>query len=183
MFLFPFITDGQASAPQSNRTVSLPMLPAPRSAARASVSGEASDLASLGVEIIRQSLATLTSSLTALGTRTNALFAQVAAGLALDRATRATAAAFGTYAQPRTAPHALTFGFPLQAPAAAFPAVPESFFNPWQGNPWTPFAQMLDFWAKIGNPVATGVNPYAQIAASPASLGGLPWAPLWTPQR
>jgi hypothetical protein len=184
---FPFITDGQTSsvARQSLRTAALPLLPVSR-AYRAAGGDVSPDIATIGVDFIRQALAALTSSLTALGSRTNALFAQVAAGLALDRAARATAAAFGD-SMPGIAPYApqaVSFGIPWQVPAPIFPFTPQTpFINPWQGDPWAAFAQGLDFWMNLWVPAAAQRSPYSSITASPAPVAALPWGSVWGQQR
>ncbi len=166
---FPFITDGQTSSVgrQSTQTTALPLLPVSR--AYRSAGGDVTpDIATIGVDFIRQALAALTSSLTALGSRTNALFAQVAAGLALDRAARATAAAFGD----------------SMPPAPIFPFTPQTpFLNPWQGDPWAAFAQGLEFWMKLWVPAAAQRSPYSSITASPAQVAALPWGSVWGQQR
>ena len=187
-FFFPFVAEGQASpvARQSPRAAALPLLPVPRASRPSEPRGDvAPDLPTIGVDLVRQAMAAFTSSLTALGSRTNALFAQVAAGLALDRAARATAAAFGG-GLPGIAPYApraVSLGSPWQIPTPAFPFAPQApFMTLWPEDPWVAFAQSIDFWAKLWIPAAAQRSAHPSLAASPASIGTLPWVSVWGQQ-
>jgi hypothetical protein len=163
MFLFfPFVAGVPVSpARRSHRTGSgLPMLPrnAPSSArGLADLSGAVGHRSEDPfVDLVRRILTSFTSSLTALGSRTNALFAQVAAALALDRAARDTAHSFGTnwpgFDQYDRAPVSLGSFWQGNDPISfSLLQKPMSLSAP---TPWVFFTDAIELWTKIWAPAS-----------------------------
>jgi hypothetical protein len=115
-----------------------------------------SEAGQLTVDLLKQALGSLTSSMTALGNRANALFAQIAAALAFDRIARDTASFFGmVWPGLGALPRPLAFAGPW---TAAFPnAAPYfSFGAPGNGaaaaNPWTLFTEAANMWTSFWLP-------------------------------
>ncbi len=157
-FFFPLLAQTQPQSPAPSR----PLLAAPRhryqsgDATRSTFGLANEDLAGLGVDLVRRALLSFTSSLTALGNHSNALFAQVAAALAIDRAARATVSSMGSAgfrpSNPwQTMGQAAWFG-PSQHPMSHSPFAAWAMMPSWAGNPWAPFAQALDVWTKVWTP-------------------------------
>src|SRR5664279_616258 len=91
---FPFYTESQAASKGGGSLYAkmLPLLPAPGSERTSSrATDRAWNFGDFGIDFLRQVISAFTSSLTALGNNANALFAQLTAALAFDRATRDTA--------------------------------------------------------------------------------------------
>jgi hypothetical protein len=185
-FFFPF---GGMEAPfardgSSGRTT-LPLLPAPRSAFESDNDAHRGfDVIDLSIGLLHRSIAALTSSLTALGNSANALFAQVASALALDRVTSDAAAfinaAFGGFGAPLAGQP--SFGFPWAPFAQNLPSFsPQSFMAPWAIDPWTAFAESFEFWTKMWMPMAPQSNPQSRSAdSSPfTTKGPTPGAFSW----
>jgi hypothetical protein len=151
---FPFEgREAPSGQKDSARQSKAPLLPAPKAAV--ADSGRASgDLGFLNLsELLHGAVSAFASSLTALSNSANALFAQVAAALALDRVTRDAAAyinaAFkGFGAAPAPQP---LFGLPSFSQ--------QGFMLPWAMNPWAAFAEGLNFWMKMWMPQASQPNP------------------------
>jgi hypothetical protein len=183
-FFFPFVAEGGAS-PRSNGAT-LPLLPAPgRSYARSSDPRYDLDFGGIALGLLRQTLSAFTSSLTALGNRANALFAQVAAALAFDRVARDTTAflqaAWLGFGVPRGRQSA--FGF-SQDPMSFGPMSMQSFMNPLAANPWAFFAEGLNFWTSLWMPAAPLRSSYSGAPANPFMAkvygpGGLTWGFAW----
>ncbi len=195
-FIFPFLAEGQSPSASrgTSRSQTLPLLPAPRRAA--SRPGEARrqpDFGDFAVGLLQQTISMFTSSLTALGNRANALFAQVAAALAFDRVAR-DAASFGQMAwfgfgAPQ-APRPTIFGSPwLQQPQAPHPYSPfmmQSFVNPFAANPWAAFSEGLNIWTNLWLPAAPQRRPNSSAGRAPSPFtatvsapGGFTWGFSW----
>jgi hypothetical protein len=192
-FFFPFAGAQAASANEGASRLALPLLPAPNSAfANAGNPSLGFDLWGFSADLVRKSFSALSSSMTALGSRANALFTQVAGALAFDRIARDTAAflegAFGFGAQG-SRPN--VFGFPwasqAQGSPASFSSPMQGFMNPSAFNPWAAFAEGLDFWTKLWTPAAPQREPYnpgsarqpapsAYTATKIATPSGFSWA-------
>jgi hypothetical protein len=163
----------------------LPMLPVARSASR-DAAARGSDLfnalpqaAELAGDLLRRTLAMLTSSLTALGSRTSALFAHISAALAFDRAAREAASFFN-----------MGWLFPGLKPQNCFGAsalfAPLEQYSPrtgWQGftatapaaNPFDFFTGALEMWAKAWMPAAAPLRTATyKVPASATAAGALP---------
>ncbi len=201
-FFFPFAAE-PASAPASGKVPefrSLPMLPAPasrevRNIARPGKDGPGNaifEAAQIAMDLLRRAIAALTSSLTALGSRTSALFAQVSANLAFDRAARDTASSFGM-SWPGSVLQGAGTGFdpagwfaPFQQPAPVsafgFPGIPA---NPFAGNPFSLFTEALDMWTGFLMPAAPPKRPAPNTHAVPApatatiTFPGGSWSFTW----
>ncbi len=185
-FFFPFTTE-LAAAPASRKPPlfkPLPLLPAPKSAVEDSLGGAVSQAAQVAVDFLKQALSSLTSSMTALGNRANALFAQVAAALAFDRLARDTASFFGMFwpglakSWPRSG-----FAGPLIAPTPEFSLYPSFGFpsfsgNPRAGNPWALFTESAAMWTSFLVP-ATSPRRSSYYAPAPVTttfaLPGCTW--------
>ncbi|MGO9460939.1 MAG: hypothetical protein ACLP1W_12630 [Rhodomicrobium sp.] len=168
-FFFPFAAES-AAAPVSLKLAqrsALPMLPAPRDfrsgygAPPHDIASAISEAGQFSVDLFRRALGSLTSSLTALSSRANALFAQVAASLALERAMRDTAASFGVswpgfgLQQPQSGFAPSTWYKPYREPAPLSPfALPGFPMNPWAANPWSFFTEAVDMWTNVWLPSA-----------------------------
>jgi hypothetical protein len=125
--------------------------------------------------LLRYTLISITSSLTALGNQANLLFAQTATALAFDRMTRQAAALSGM-GWPAPAPYfpqqiwaAWLWPAPIQPPLwwfspAAIPAWPA---NLW-GNAGPALTEAFTAWAKIWEPAMAPRSP------APGALGGRP---------
>lgn len=138
-FLFPFYTESRASSNGGGFSYSktLPLLPAPGSARTSSrATDRAWDFGDFGVDLLRQVISAFTSSLTALGNRANALFAQLTAALAFDRVARDTVtfvnsafSGFGLSSGARPSPFGAFRMNPAQAPMSFSPFLMQGF-NP-----------------------------------------------------
>ncbi len=188
-FFFPFLTDLQASPSKPASSQTLPLLPAPWNAfAKSEEVRRKPDFGDFAVDLLRQTISAFTSSLTALGTRANALFAQVAAALAYDRVARDTAAFidaawFGFGAPRARSASSGSAWFGQQQDPMAFSQFPMQNFM----NPWAAFADGVNFWAKLWTPAApqrspsafsgrTAVNPFTTTVSAP---GGFTWGFSW----
>lgn len=163
-FAYPFGFEAptrEASEVTSAPRRALPMLPAPRSAkarsAKACVpaisfgqplAGDAGQIASYGVEILRRIVGAFCQTLTALSSGANTFFAQIAAMLLADRAARETAALFGTvWPASSFSPQPTAYNLPgLPAWGNLFSP---SFGNAWTTNPWGAFAQAAEMWSSM----------------------------------
>ena len=187
-FFFPFYPESKAfsNGGGSSQAKTLPLLPASESARRSS---SAPDFGNFAVDFIRQAISALMSSLTALGNAANALFAQTTAAFAANRVAN-DAAGFlnGNW-----------FGFGAQKAGPSFGSYrqgqdPMSFspfltqgFNPLAFNPWTAFAEGMNFWASLWMPAAGQRNPFSfggKSSASPfmtkvSTPNGLSWGFAW----
>lgn len=166
---FPFAVEPVVSSREPEILAlpkTLPMLPVSRSASRkAAASGSgllnaAPQAAELARDLLRRTLAALSSSVTVLYSRASALFAHVAATLAFDRAARDAAQLFEA-------------GWPLigqkpwngsafstrYAPVPIMPSQPVS-----AANPFAVFAEAMGMWANFWVPAAA----IAQRPAYPA---------------
>jgi hypothetical protein len=204
LFFMPFFlpTAHQSSPSLSSparapRLTALPMLPAPnakKTAGDASFSpfGEVvSQAAEAGVESLRQVLSVFSASMTALGSASNAAFAQVAAALATERAARATASAFGT-ACPIPAGLQAAAYTPWQEawtdPFSFSPFTAMWFGNSWLTNPWSAFAQAFDMWAGLWAPpsllrdIGYGMPARNQQHSMTVSVPGFSLGFTWDPR-
>jgi hypothetical protein len=117
--------------------------------------GEAvSQAAEAGVEGLRQVLSAFTASMTALGSSSNAMFAQVAAALASERAVRVTGLALTTPWRPSRQNRAQSATYASWQEAWTEPFSFSPFTAMWFGNsgrpnPWTAFTQAFDMWAGL----------------------------------
>lgn len=195
-FFFPFYTESQpfSNGSSSSHAKALPFLPASGSARTNSRATErAGDFGNFGVDLLRQTIEAFASSLTALGNAANALFAQAMAALAVNRAARDTASLFdaswfGFGIPAKTGP--ASFGFsrlsPIQDPMSFSPLLTQGF-NPWAFNPWTAFAEGLNFWTSLWMPAAPQRNPYsfgnntpaAPFMAKVSTPNGFSWGFSW----
>ncbi len=174
-FFFPFYTGSQPSSNgrSSSEAKTLPLLPASGSAKRsANAGGSAGDFGEFALSLLQQTMAAFSASLTALGNQANALFAQLAATLALDRSMRSTASLFdgslfGFGSQKaRQGP----FGFPLPGQAMnpmSFSPLLTQGFSPWAVNPWGAFTDGMNFWQSMWMPSAPKRGPFGNSAAAP----------------
>ncbi|MGO9486657.1 MAG: hypothetical protein ACLPX9_19125 [Rhodomicrobium sp.] len=168
MFFFPFVLEPVAvpARPRVPQSKALALLPQ-RQSARAEVrpefalAGAVSEAGSLAVDLLKRALTAIASSMTALGNRANALFAQVAGALAFERMAREAASFFGMFspgfAQPK---RRLGFAGPWIAPAQEPPllasfGLPGLQANPWPLNPWGMFADALGMWSSVWLPATT----------------------------
>jgi hypothetical protein len=175
-FFLPFAAVAQTRP--ASAAAAFSMLPRRHSRAAESraLGDKRSDIAELSVDLVRRALISFTASLTALGSRTNALFAQTAAALALDRATRDTASSFGLswpgFGSPALRPACLDGTWLGQSRNSIFlpPFVFQGLTNPWASNPWNVLTEALDAWMKFWAPGAAEPRPYsygARKAAAP----------------
>ncbi len=192
-FFYPFAAEGGASSNsgRARRTETLPLLPSPgRGYAHSGAPRLDMDFGNIALGLLRQTLSGFTASLTALGNRANALFAQVAAALAFDRVARDTAAflqaAWGGFGVPGAGQ--TPFGFPRPGQShdpMSFGSFPmQSFMTPWATNPWGMFTEGMNFWASLWMPAAPfgssgtkmPANPFTTMVSGP---GGLKWGFSW----
>jgi hypothetical protein len=136
------------------------MLPFPigRGAERAAETAFEDAIARAGeltADLVRRTLITITSSLTALGNQANLLFIQLAAALALDRMARQ-AGSYAGMGQAAFAPFfppaiwtARLWASPFQVPSPA--AVPAWPVNLW-ANPLPALTEAFTAWANIWAP-------------------------------
>lgn len=189
-FFFPFYTESQSSSNGrgSSNAMTLPLLPAPASA-RTNLrrTQRAWDFGDFGVDLLRQTIAAFTSSLTALGNAANALFAQTAAALAANRVAHDAAGFlngnwfnFGAQKNP-TSP----FGSyrQMQDPMSFSPFLTQGF-NPTAFNPWAAFSEGMNFWASLWMPAAPQRNPFSSAPATPfmakmSTPNGFTWGFSW----
>ncbi len=167
-FFFPFVLEPAAvpARPRVPRSKALPLLPRPQSA-RAEVrpefalAGAVSVAGSLAVDLLKRALTAIASSMTALGNRANALFAQVAGALAFERMAREAAPFFGMFWPGFARPKPQSgFAGPWIAPAQeppllAFFGLPGLQANPWPLNPWGMFADAAGMWSSVWLPSTT----------------------------
>ncbi len=185
-FFFPYTTELPA-APASRklpRYGALPLLPAPRSAfqrpGEISFGATVSQAGEFAVDFLKQALNSLTSSMTALGNRANALFAQIAAALAFERLARDTASFFGMFwpgfasPWPQTgAAGAWLAPTPQPALLSAF-GLPGFASNPWAGNPWALFTESAAMWTSFLMPAAPQRPSFYNAPAPVTSAFALP---------
>jgi hypothetical protein len=196
-FFFPFYTESQASANGgggASYAKTLPLLPAPGSARTSSrAKDRASDFGDFAVDLLRQVISAFTSSLTALGNRANALFAQLTAALAFDRVGRDTASfintafsGFGLPSGARPSPFGAFRPNPVQDAMSFSPFLMQGF-NPSAMNPWAALSEGMNFWTSMWMPAAPQRNPFSfgnNTAASPFTAkvttpGGFSWGFAW----
>jgi hypothetical protein len=166
LFFLPFVAEPVAK-PASARMLQctqLPLLPAPRSARAArqpdGLAGAIEEAGNAGADLLKRTLAAMTSSMTALGNHASALFGQVAAALAYQRMARQTASLFGMF-WPGLAHGAPRNGFagawttpaPWPPLAACF-GLPGFDAGPLAPNPLDAFAQAIDMWAGFFAPAS-----------------------------
>ncbi len=192
-FFFPFYAENQASSGgggSSRVEKQLPLLPAPGSSKNYRASNRSWDFGDFAVDLLRQTLSAITSSLTALGNRANALFAQVAAALAFDRVARDTAsfigAAWSGFGAPQARPS--FFGAPMgqpQDPMSFSPFLTQGF-NPLSINPWAAFAEGISFWTNMWMPAAPkrksgsfSGSPATPFMAKVSTPNGFSWGFAW----
>ncbi len=115
-FFFPF-AGMQPAADRSSSAGPLPLLPKPKSASSSSSRAQP-DLWGYSVDLLRGSISTFAQSLTAISSRANALFTQVAAALAFDRIARDSMAFFQAamagFGAPSARQSAFGFSWPSQ---------------------------------------------------------------------
>jgi hypothetical protein len=195
-FFFPFLAEGKVSSDTrgSSRSNILPLLPAPAyTSAKPRDSRAKMDFGDFGAGLLRQTISAFTSSLTALGNRANALFAQVAAALAFDRVARDAAAFFngawfGFGSRP-SRPDIFQSGWrpQTQDPMSFSPFAMQGLWNPWAANPWDAVNEGLKFWTNLWAPSpqqrnahafggAKAANPYTATVSGP---GGFTWGFSW----
>jgi len=136
-----------------------------------SVGGAASEFAKFFTDGITRSLRSFSTSLTALGSRTHAMFATITAALAIDRATRDTVVSFG-YRDS----HALNSvsrtsgvwaGWPWHTLFAPYFPAASSFNNPMlpssfsDSSVWSAFSQGLNAFFGAPQPNWSGGNARA----------------------
>ena len=196
-FFFPFYTESQASANGgggSSYAKTLPLLPAPGSARTSSrAKDRASDFGDFAVDLLRQVISAFTSSLTALGNRANALFAQLTAALAFDRVGRDTMSfintafsGFGLPSGARPSPFGAFRLSPVQDAMSFSPFLMQGF-NPLAMNPWAALSESMNAWTSIWMPATPQRNPFSfgsNTAASPfttkiSTPGGFSWGFSW----
>jgi hypothetical protein len=165
-FFLPFIAAPEpASASVLQRTV-LPLLPASRTAragqpAEAGLPGAISEAGNAAVSLLKRALASMASSMTALGNRANALFGQVAAALAFQRMARQTAELFGAFwpgfaqGTPRYGFAAPWMGLAPQPGLSGSFGLPGFDANLWPLNPLNAVNQALGMWAGFFAPAAS----------------------------
>jgi hypothetical protein len=185
-FFFPFTTE-LAAAPASRKPplyTPLPLLPAPKSAVEDSLGGAVSQAGQVAVDFLKQALSSLTASMTALGNRANALFAQVAATLAFDRLARDTASFLGMFWPGFAKPLPQTgFAGGWLAPSPELPLYPSFGLpgfaaNSRAGNPWALFTEAAAMWTNFLMP-ATSPRRSSYYAPAPFTttfaLPGCAW--------
>ncbi len=192
---FPFYAESQAAlnGRGASYAKTLPLLPASWSARTDSrAKDRTSDFGGFGIDLLRQVISALTSSLTALGNRANALFAQLTAALAFDRVARDTAnfintafSGFGLQSGARPSPFGAFRASPTQDAMSFSPFL--QGFNPLAMNPWGAFAEGMNFWTSMWIPATAQRNPFGfggNKAASPfmtkvSTPGGFSWGFAW----
>jgi hypothetical protein len=189
-FFFPFYTESQSSSNGwgASNAKTVPLLPAPGSARMNSrATDRACDFGDFAVDLLRQTIAAFTSSLTALGNATNALFAQATAALAINRVARDTAGFLNGNWFNAGAPKNPTspFGYyrQMQDPMSFSPFLTQGF-NPMAFNPWATFAEGMNFWARMWMPAAPQRNPFSSTPANPfmakvSTPNGFSWGFSW----
>lgn len=162
-FFFPFVAEPAAASPRVPQYKPLPLLPAPQSARRSAqpengLTNAVAQAGNLAVDLLKQALSSMASSMTALGNRANALFAQISAAFAYERMAREAVTFFGMFvpgfAQPRPP---LGFAGPWLAPAQQPPlfacfGLPGFPANPSPLNPWGTFTEALGMWTSLWAP-------------------------------
>jgi hypothetical protein len=146
--------------------------------------GAVAEAGRIALDLLRRALTSIMSSLTALGSRANALFAQIAASLAFERAARETAASFGPkFFEQRWPRGDLGNGAwsPLLASMSRFsPGLPTFGMNPWAENPWTLFANtmeaMTNFWLPQAAPRRGGPSATPAPVTVSFALPGCAWS-------
>jgi hypothetical protein len=188
-FFFPF-AGVQPAAARSSGPAPLPFLPKPKSASSSSSRAQP-DFWGYSVDLLRGSISTFAQSLTAISSRANALFTQVAAALAFDRIARDSMAFFQAamagFGAPSARQSAFGFSWPSrQQDSMSFSPTLQGFTNPGAGNPWAAFSQGLDFWAQLLTPAPQKSASYKPAQPEPniwnAVTDGLDaWTKMWTP--
>jgi hypothetical protein len=127
------------------------LLPAPRPGAQQGslLAKTIEETGTIVSHLLRQVLASITSSLTALGNSANLHFSQISAALAFNRMTRQTIAFFGVTAPffAFAAPPAVQKSWPLLASYAAPSQQPAAFMAGWFAA-----AESFAFWTKLWPP-------------------------------
>jgi hypothetical protein len=188
-FFFPF-AGIQPAAARSSSAELLPFLPKPKSASSSS-SRVQPDIWGYSVDLLRGSISTFSQSLTAISSRANALFTQVAAALAFDRIARDSMAFFQAamagFGAPSARQSAFGFSWPSQQQEPmSFSPMLQGFTNPGAGNPWAAISQGLDFWTQLLTPAPQKSAPFKPAQPETniwnAFSDGLDaWAKMWTP--
>ncbi len=140
------------------------------------------------MDLLRQAIAAFTSSLTALGNRANALFAQIAAVLAFDRVARDGMTflnnAWSGFGFPKVG--STPFGLYQGQDPMSFSPFMMGNVNPLAFNPWAAFTEGMNFWTNLLMPAAAQRNPYSfggntasPFMAKVSTPGGLTWGFSW----
>ncbi len=190
-FFFPFYTESKSfsNGSGSSHARTLPLLPASGSARTNSRSTERTrDFGDFGVDFLRQVISAFTSSLTALGNRANALFAQLTAMLAFGRVARDSMTFINSALTSFGLPKAGTpFGLYQGQDPLSFSPFMMGNLNPLAMNPLAAFTEGMKFWTNLWMPAATQRNPYSFRGNAPASPfmakvstpGGFTWGFSW----
>ena len=172
-FFFPFYTESRSfsNGRGSSHAKALPFLPGSGSARTNSRKTErAWDFGDFSVDLLRQTISALTSSLTALGNAANALFAQTTAAFATNRVAHDAACFLNGSWFGFGAPARQSFGsYRLAQDPMSFSPFLTQGFNPWAFNPWSAFAEGLNFWTSLWMPAAPPRNPCSFGNKTPAS--------------
>jgi hypothetical protein len=194
-FFFPFYAGGQSSANGSGGSSyakTLPLLPAPWSARTDSrAKDRAWDFGDFGVDLLRKVISAFTSSLTALGNRANALFAQLTAALAFDRVARDTFSfinsafpGFGLPSGARPSPFGAFQMSPVKDPMSFSPFLTQGL-NPLAINPWATLTESMNFWTSLWTPAAPqrnifgGSTPASPFMTKVSAPNGFSWGFSW----
>jgi hypothetical protein len=151
----------------------------------------AGQIANYGVEILRRTIGSFMSSLTALSSAANAFFAQMVAVLSTGRAVHDSAAMFGEFWPVCSPQGTASYSSPaMHAYGNLFPASQRTLsnVNPWMINPWHAFAQALESWTAIwalpfsaaGQRTYTGParsTPQVATFSAPGFMFGFAWYP------
>lgn len=161
MFFFPFLYGlATPSAGSLGAPAPLPMLPAPApDKASQGFADAVSYAGAFGNDLIRKSIGSAASTLTALSSRSSEFFSYIAAWLAYDRMARQASSIMAMGFQ----------AFGLAAPRPVFAGMPAPFFPP--GLPAVPAFGSLGLGGAAFNPMAV--------------LTGMvsPWMSLWMPAK
>ncbi len=190
-FWFPFYTENKSfsNGSGSSRAKTLPLLPASGDArTRARGTDDASNFAGFAVDLLRQAISALMSSLTALGNAANALFAQTTAALATQRVAHDAAGFlngnwFG-FGGPKMGTSPFGSFRQTQDPMSFSPFLTQGF-NPFAINPWAAFAEGMNFWTSLWMPAAPQRNPFGgntpatPFMAKVSTPNGVTWGFSW----
>jgi len=189
-FFFPFYTESQSSSNGlgSSNAKTLPLLPAPASArTNPRTTDRACDFGGFAVDLLRQTIAVFTSSLSALGNAANALFAQTTAAFATNRVAHDAAGFLNgnwfNFGAPKNPTSPFGSYRQMQDPMSFSPFLTQGF-NPMAFNPWAAFAEGMNFWASMWMPAAPQRNPFSSAPATPfmakvSTPNGFSWGFSW----